>query len=412
MRAGSRRSRSWPGSVRARIALACGGLFLVVGGALIAVTYVLVGHFSGLDVARNSAASAAEAQTLSFYQECRAAKRDGSAGKFGPDYARKCEAAEQIAALLGARSQQASDRHLFLLYSLSGLAVTSVLAGALGWALAGRVLRPVRAITAAARDASQENLDRRLALTGPQDELKELADTFDAMLGRLQVAFASQKRFVANASHELRTPLTGIRALIDVTMAKPTRTTQQLQALIGKVGAAVDRSEVLIEGLLTLARSDRGLARTETVDLPTAVADAIDLVAASAAAQRIAIESALEPAAAIGDRVMIERLVANLLDNAVRYNTPGGGWVRVNTASDTDRVWLSVANSGPVVPAGQVDELFEPFRRLTERVGDGAGLGLSIVRSVATAHGGDISARPRSGGGMDILVSLRRASAC
>jgi signal transduction histidine kinase len=191
-------------------------------------------------------------------------------------------------------------------------------------------------------------------------------------------------------------------------MAKPARNTEQLEALIGKVGAAVDQSEGLIEGLLTFARSDRGLDRNEIVDLPTAVMDAVDLAASAAAAGNITIGTALEPAAAVGDRVMVERLVANLLDNTVRHNVPAG-WVRVTTGGDADRVFLTVANSGPVVPADKVPELFEPFRRLTKRVGDGVGLGLSIVRSVVTAHDGDLAARPLPEGGLEIRVTLRRA---
>jgi signal transduction histidine kinase len=200
-----------------------------------------------------------------------------------------------------------------------------------------------------------------------------------------------------------------MRTLIDVAMAKPVRTVGQLESLVARVRVAVDQSEKLIEGLLTLARSDRGLSRAERVDLTTAVGDAVDQVAAAAAAQAIAIELTLEPVAATGDRVMLERLAANLLDNAVRYNVPRG-WVRVATRSAAGKVSLTVSNSGPSVPEDSVAGLFEPFRRLTERVGEGAGLGLSIVQSVATAHGGDVHARPLPGGGMEICVALPGAA--
>jgi signal transduction histidine kinase len=385
--------------------MACGGLFLVVGGALIASTYELVGHLSGQDAAKIADAGL----YAQFYRGCQA---DHSAGvRQSADEARKCRNAGEIAAAFGASAQHASDRHWFLVYSLAGLAVTTVLAGGLGWAVGGRVLRPLRAITEAARTASQENLDQRLALAGPPDELKELADTFDAMLARLDAAFASQRRFVANASHELRTPLTEMRTLIDVTMAKPARSPAQLESLVVGVRAAVDRSEQLIEALLTLARSDRGLGVTEIVDLPTAVDDAVDLLGPAAATRQVTIHTALGDARASGDRVLLERLVTNLLDNAVRYNVPGG-WVRATTEHQAEGVRLVVANTGAVIPADRVPELLEPFRRLNERAGTGtgSGLGLSIAASVAGAHGGRLSARARPGGGLEVEVTLPKTA--
>ena len=394
-------------SIRARIALACAGLFLVMGGVLIAATYGLVGHFNGLNTVKDSAAEGA----MKFYHLCRAAQRTGTSHQQGPDFAKKCHSAEQVAGLFAAQSQHLSDRHAFLVYSLAGLGVTTILAGGLGWAVGGRILRPLRRITEAARQASQENLHTRLRLAGPRDELKELADTFDAMLGRLDAAFASQRRFVANASHELRTPLTVMRTLIDVTMAKPVRSTEQLEALVAKVRLAVDQSEDLIEALLTLARSDRGVGPTEVVDLPTAVDDAIDLVGPRAAAERITIDASLSAAQTVGDRVLLERLVNNLLDNAARYNV-AGGWIRVATGSQPGGVCLTVANSGQEVPGDRVPELFEPFRRLHDRVGTGPGngLGLSIVQSVVTAHGGELTARPLPGGGLEVRVGLPGAA--
>jgi len=392
-------------SVRARIALACGGLFLVVGGALIAGTYELIGQLSG----QNAAKTAYEKQAAQFYRSCQA--NHNTALAESRNFAAKCRNAEQFAALLGADAQHASDRHWFLVFSLAGLAVTTVLAGGLGWAVGGRVLRPLRAITEAARTASQENLDQRLALAGPPDELTELADTFDAMLARLDAAFASQRRFVANASHELRTPLTEMRTLIDVAMAKPTRSTAQLESLVVGVRAAALRSEQLIEALLTLARSDRGLGATEIVDLPTAVDDAVDLLGPAIAARQITIDTALGDARTSGDRVLLERLVMNLMDNAVRYNVPGG-WVRATTEHQADGIRLVVANSGAVIPADRVPELLEPFRRLNERAGTamGSGLGLSIVQSVASAHGGRLSARARPEGGLEVELTLPAAA--
>ena len=282
-----------------------------------------------------------------------------------------------------------------------------MLAAGLGWAVSRRVLRPLTAVTTAAQAASQENLDRRLALAGPPDELKELADTFDAMLARLEAAFASQRRFVANASHELRTPLTEMRTLIDVTTARPAASAAELEPVLAAIGAAVDRSEELIEALLTLARSDRGPGPAELVDLPTAVEDAIDLIAPAAAARQIRIDTALQNAQVSGDRVLLERLVSNLIDNAVKHNVTGG-WVLASTRTDAGTAELTVANGGEHIPADQVTGLFEPFRRLGGRTGNrpGAGLGLSIVASVAHAHGGHAQAHAGSAGGLDVQITL------
>ena len=318
---------------------------------------------------------------------------------------KKCQAVRSYQA--GATAQAISDRREFLVYSLAGLGLATVLAGGLGWALSSRVLRPLRAIIGAARTASHENLDQRLALDGPPDELKELADTFDAMLTRLDAACASQHRFVANASHELRTPLTEMRTLIDVTLAKPARSAWQLESALAAVRTAVDKSAELIEALLTLARSDRGLSHTELVDLPTAVEDAIDLIGAAAAARRVRIETALHPAQVTGDRILLERLISNLIDNAVRHNV-AGGWVLASTRQEAGFVELTVASSGEPIPPDQVTELFEPFRRLSGRTGNspGTGLGLSIVTSVARAHDGRAEARARPDGGLEVQIRL------
>ena len=258
---------------------------------------------------------------------------------------------------------------------------------------ARRILNPLHKVTSAARRASQEHLDERIQHDGPNDELKELADTFDDMLNRLDLAFVSQRRFVANASHELRTPLTSMRTLIDVAMAKPTRTTEGLETLVGRVRDAVDQSEAIIDGLLTLARSDRGLTVRELVDLEAAALDAIDQTSAAARASDITVEANLSPAPIPGDRVLIERLVANLVDNAIRYNFEGGS-IHVETGTADGQSYLSVTNSGPLVQESKLPSLFEPFTRLEQRVtnGQGVGLGLSIVASVVAAHGGRLEA--------------------
>ena len=270
----------------------------------------------------------------------------------------------------------------------------------LGWAIGRRILVPLHKVTGAARRASQEHLDERIRLDGPHDELKELADTFDDMLDRLDLAFASQRRFVANASHELRTPLTSMRTLIDVAMAKPTRTTEGLETLVGRVREALGQSEAIIDGLLTLARSDRGLTTRELVDLEAAAQDAIDQTSTAARASKIVIEADLSAAPTLGDRVLVERLVANLVDNAVRYNVTGGS-VQVETGTDRGQSYLSVTNTGPLVPEPKLASLFEPFTRLDQRVsnGQGVGLGLSIVASVVTAHSGHLQADALPNGG-------------
>ena len=357
----------WRRSIRARIVIACTLLFLVLGALLIGAAYTQVGRVLVVPYGRQ-----------------------GTVIQPGGNL--------QVNA-----TTDASKRTDFLVFTLAGLGVGTLLAAALGWAVSRRVLRPLTAVTTAAQAASQENLDRRLALAGPPDELKELADTFDAMLARLEAAFASQRRFVANASHELRTPLTEMRTLIDVTTARPAVSA----AVLAAIGAAVDRSEELIEALLTLARSDRGPGPAELVDLPTAVEDAIDLVAPAAAARQIRIEVALQNAQVIGDRVLLERLVSNLIDNAVKHNVTGG-WVLASTRTDAGTAELTVANGGEHIPADQVTGLFEPFRRLRGRTGNGpgTGLGLSIVASVAYAHGGQAQARAGPDGGLDVQVTL------
>ena len=265
--------------------------------------------------------------------------------------------------MAGAQSQRAEAVHQLLLYSLVGLGVMGAVSGAVGWLVAGRALRPVHAITGAARRASEENLGERLALAGPPDELKELADTYDAMLARLDAAFASQRRFVANASHELRTPLTVMRTAIDVTLAKPDRTPAQLEDMAAEVRAAVDRAEALIEALLTLARSDRGATAVELADLAVLAEDALDAAGPAIRAGSLGLETALQPAPTCGDLVLLDRLVANLVDNAVRHNT-AGGWIQVATGTRDGQAYLTVTNGGPVIGEDVAPLLFEPFRRL------------------------------------------------
>ena len=308
----------------------------------------------------------------------------------------------------GAVYQRDRDLHQLLLWSLVGLVGGTLVAGGLGWVIGKRILNPLHKVTSAARRASQEHLDERIEHDGPNDELKELADTFDDMLNRLDLAFVSQRRFVANASHELRTPLTSMRTLIDVAMAKPIRTTEGLETLVGRVRDAVDQSEAIIDGLLTLARSDRGLTVRELVDLEAAALDAIDQTSIAARESDITVVANLSAAPMAGDRVLVERLVANLVDNAIRYNYEGGS-ISVETGIEDGDSYLSVTNSGPLVQESKLPSLFEPFTRVEQRVtnGQGVGLGLSIVASVAVAHGGRVEAIALPDGGLRVIVRFR-----
>ncbi|MDQ4132542.1 MAG: HAMP domain-containing histidine kinase [Actinomycetota bacterium] len=302
--------------------------------------------------------------------------------------------------------------HAVLVQSSIALGVMAVAAVGLGWMVAGRALRPLQDVTAAARRLSEANLHERLALQGPRDELKELADTFDGMLERLERAFESQRRFVANASHELRTPLTIQRTLVEVALADSEADERTLREMAVAVEAAIGRSQRLIDSLLVLARSEQEITATEPVDVADAAALAMDHARVEAGGHGISLSADLHPAPMEGTRVLIERLVANLVENAVRHNH-SGGWVRIETGTDGDArtAWVRVTNSGPVVAAEQVAGLFEPFRRLGhDRVVSqkGAGLGLSIVRAVAAAHRGRVATAARAEGGLDIIVTLPR----
>ena len=389
--------------IRLRLTLVYSGLFLLAGAALLAVTYGLVAQ------SLNTSLPAAVSSPPRSYLAQADKACEGTAG--GPDAVAKCKAqAEESlrkAAETGTAFQRERTLTRLLYYSLGALAVVAAVSAWLGWIMAGRALRPVHAITAAARAASEENLGERIALAGPDDELKELADTFDAMLARLDAAFDSQRRFVASASHELRTPLTVMRAAIDVTLAKPGRTLAQLEAMAAEVRTAVDRAEALIEALLTLARSDRGAGPREQLDVAVLAEDVLDAAAPAVRARPVTVEAALQPGLALGDPVLVERLVTNLVDNAVRHNVPGG-WVQVATGTRGGMAFIEVANGGEPIPAEAVPSLFEPFRRLSERAGppDGTGLGLSIVRSVTLAHRGQLTARSRLAGGLEVSVLL------
>jgi signal transduction histidine kinase len=293
------------------------------------------------------------------------------------------------------------------------LAVTLSLAVLLSWLAAGRALAPLRSITGTARRLTHENLRERIALEGPRDELHDLADTLDAMLDRLSSAFDAQRRFVSNASHELRTPLTRERALVDVTLADPHASVVSLRAMGERVRVAVDEQERLIDGLLTLARGDRGIERFETVDLAEVTARAIDAADHAEHPAEIRMTKELGRATVRGDPELLERMAFNLVDNALTHNVRGG-WADVRTSAFGDTAKLQVGNGGPVMPPEVIPVLFEPFRRHgTDRTGARRrnGLGLSIVSAIAKAHAGVVRAEPGVAGGLEIVVTLPRVNA-
>jgi len=392
-----------PQTFRVRLALLFAALFLAAGAALLGITYALVASIP----VKVPPVTNAQAK-LAFH--CKLGK--GSHPKeTEPLLSSQCaHALSAVGAEQAAVEQRNQTLEHLLAYSLAALGVMTVVSGGVGWLLAGRVLRPVSSITAAARRASEQHLGERLALTGPHDELRELADTFDQMLERLDAAFASQRRFVADASHELRTPLTVMRTAIEVTMAKPARTPEQLEVMAAKVARSAAQAEALIEALLTLAASEQAQAGPELVDLATAAEDAAEAAAARARDLDLRVDTGLVAAPACGNRLLLERMVGNLVDNAVRHNI-AGGWVSINTGTGEQRAWFEIANSGPVIPEELVPSLFEPFRRVEERTStrDGAGLGLAIVRSIGTAHGASVEAHSLPAGGLRIMVTLPAA---
>jgi signal transduction histidine kinase len=294
-----------------------------------------------------------------------------------------------------------------------GAGIVIVLAVLVGlwfaWQLAGLYLRPLRTLNAAARDISATNLHRRLGLQGPDDEITQLGSTLDDLFGRLESSFESQRRFVANASHELRTPLAGQRTLLQVALADPDASTQSLRAACEEALILGERQARLVDGLLTLASSERGIERRELVDLAE-IADRVLVPREQEAARRsIEIRASLDPAPTTGDPVLIESMIANLLDNAIQHNISNGS-VDLTTGRVTAASQLSVRNSGPIVPATDVERLFQPFQQLGHNrtgSGEGHGLGLAIVQAIAQAHHADITAHPRSSGGLDIEVRFR-----
>jgi signal transduction histidine kinase len=393
-------------TIRLRLTALYGLLFTICGAALLVITNVLVRSATSGGSCHTEAKGSVVCTIPGHY-----GRGSGFLSISGFSAARRAKgsASRQAHALSAlANSQNANDLHNLLVYSWLALAIMAVLSVALGWLVAGRVLRPLRTITTTARSISATNLHERLALDGPDDELTELGSTFDALLARLEQFITSQRQFVANASHELRTPLAMQRTLIQLALTDPDATMESLRAAHERVLASGAQQERLIKSLLTLTRGQAGLTRRDPFDLAT-VAEQVLLARESEARGRsIDVRRALRPAPMAGDPRLVERLVANLADNALAYNS-NPGRIEVVTERRGGVVRLSVANTGPVVDAGAVGRLTRPFERLAaERTGqtEGSGLGLSIVQAIADAHEGSLTIRPRPQGGLTVEVTF------
>ncbi|MFB4299626.1 sensor histidine kinase [Actinomadura sp. NTSP31] len=367
-----------------RLTLLYGALFAVSGVALLAITFLLL---------RRNTIFKVRMPCLDMTEEDCASRLGLPPGT--PDS-------------IGAWREQQHHAlvHGFLTQAGIAMAIMLVVSLALGWLVAGRVLRPLRTMTTAVRHISARNVHERLAFTGPRDELKDLADTVDGLLGRLDAALDAQKRFVANAAHELRTPLTLEHALLEETLTDRRPTLEAFRATFERVLTISDQQARLLESLLTLATSERGLESRVPVDL-AALTRRVLAARPGTSADAPRLDPRIAPAATAGDPALVERLVANLIDNAMQYNVPGGT-VEVATASRDGQAVITVSNTGPVVPPEQVARLLEPFQRLDRTArGDGHhGLGLSIAHAIALAHDGTLTAHPRRTGGLTVQATF------
>jgi hypothetical protein len=375
-------------TLRLRMALLYGGLVLLVGISLLFTSIVL------LD---------ASISHVSIFRD--------SFGKISyTDSAGKLQTVNPSD--VGSTVRDSAQSYLFKA-GLIFFGIVVVIGTAGGYLLAKQALRPIARLTQTARALSTETLDQRINLGGPDDELRELADTFDEMLARLDAAFDSQRLFVANASHELRTPLSVIRTELEVTLSDPDADAAELRRMGEVVATAAERAQRLVASLLTLARlqavESGELEVHEPVDLATLIPDVVDAVVAEAEDKGVTIETEVEPAVTLGDPRLLERLIGNLVENAIRHNVPNG-WLRVTSGQTAERVWLHVANGGSLIASADVEALFEPFRRggRVRTATRGAGLGLAIVRLIVDAHHGKLQAAAPPFGGLAIRIELPR----
>ena len=388
-------------TVRFRLTLLYGSLFLATGAGLLAITYVLVQSSYHVVILGGSLAHAGTGKSV--YKIGANGQLQRVAGHGHPTPAQLRLARQLEAQALATHN---SDLHQLLIKSGIALAIMAVLAIVFGWVVAGRVLRPLRTMKQTTKQITEHNLHRRLAVEGPDDEIKDLADTIDDLLGRLETAFGAQRRFVANASHELRTPLTLERALVEVALAKPSATSEDLRAALQDVLVSNEQQERLIEALLTLATSERGIDHWDHVDLTALTKRVLVPRRAEATSKGLQIDEDYAPALISGDSDLLERLIANLVDNAICHNVVGGQ-IEVVTGTFEGRPTLMIANSGPAMGSTEVERFFQPYQRLgRDRLtrAEGHGLGLSIVEAIASAHDAVMEAQPRSGGGMEVQV--------
>jgi signal transduction histidine kinase len=365
-------------TARLRLTFFYGGLFLVAGAGLLTITYLLVRSAPigkiGIPTSGASAKPPPNGQASKFVQKAQAL------------------------------ATHAIDLHQLVTGSGIALAIMVVLAVALGWLVAGRVLRPLRTINTAAQRISASNLHERLALSGPDDEFKELGGTLNDLLGRLEASFQSQENFVANASHELRTPLTLECSLLETALADPDTTAESWRATGQRLLATNRQQAQLIDALLTLARSQRGLEEQDRLDLALIAEDVLDTRDRQIASCGLFVEADLSSAPMVGDPDLVESLVVNLVDNALRHNVAGGR-IEIATGARSGAVVISVGNTGPIIPQDETTRLLQPFQRLSGRTRTaGHGVGLAIVQAIATAHGADLTLRPRGTGGLDVEV--------
>jgi signal transduction histidine kinase len=406
-------------TVRVRLTLLYALLFLVAGAALLALSYGIVRHelppdhvstITAQDVRNRAQKLAATAKLDPF---TRAALTDIASSSdavikelIDNPSGLPPEVVKPLLAELPT-TVRTEALHKLTEASLLGLGAMVVVAGGLGWVVAGRLLRPIGVITGTAQRLSAHNLHERLALAGPDDELKRLGDTFDEMLGRLEAAFEGQRRFVANASHELRTPLTIMRTEIDVALRRPDATSNELRAMAETVRLTLTRADRLVTSLLALAAADHGPEVTERVDLALIARQALNHHHHQLTAKELSVSTDLQPAPVIADPGLIDRVAENLIENATIHNHDGG-WIRVRTATEANSSVLDITNSGPVIETHDVDRLFEPFNRGRRTGSRTTGIGLSIVRSVIHAHRGTVFAETLPGGGLHVVARLPR----
>lgn len=410
-------------TVRWRLTLLYGGMFLVCGAALLAITYTLVKHAaadSGLVAIGPEPTPPSNSfrtvpggtSPIQLHASPPTIKIKGNQVTVPANVGRllRSSAGQQAVRYVG-RAQQIADLHQLEIESAIALAVMAIISTLLGWYVAGRVLRPLRTITAAAQQISEVSLHRRLALPGPRDELRTLADTIDGLLARLESAFDAQRRFVANASHELRTPLTTVRALLEMAVSDPHATVETFRATCREALEESEQQEQLIDALLALAQGQRGLDRREPADLAEITEEVLRTEQAEIDGAHLHLDITLDPAPLSGDPRLLTRLASNLIQNAIRHNVPDGTLrVRVGTAGG--RASLTVVNTGPPVPPGEIERLLQPFQRLAaERLDRGGfGLGLSIVAAIAGAHHAALDVRPGERGGLHVEVRFPPAA--